>query len=131
MESENFAGARFRIALIGEAGDDAGGFVEEGEWLAAVLDPFQFGDGVILRLVFDGGDVLTERFLFRLDHTDGFAIHEEHIIGRTGVSVVFPDRLTRALGWINGIFILHVPARGAKLRINLVAGHLLRVLIQN
>ena len=81
VESEDLAGAGLGIALVGEAGKDAGGFVEEWQRLAGVLDPFQLRIRIVLGLVFDGGDVVAEGFLLGLGDADGFLVEEEHVVG--------------------------------------------------
>jgi hypothetical protein len=68
------------IALVGEAGDDASGFVEERQRLAGLLHPFQLRVRIVLGLVLDGGDVVAEGFLIGLRDADGFSIDEEDVL---------------------------------------------------
>jgi hypothetical protein len=93
------------------------------------LHPFQFGGGVVGGLILDGGEVQAEGFLFGLDDADGVAVDEEGIIGGAGIGGVFAHGLAGAFVGVEGVFILHDPAAGAKLRINLIASDLLGVLV--
>ena len=77
VEGEDLAGAGLGVALVGEAGEDACGLVEERERLAGILDPFQLRGGVVAGLVLHGGDILAEGFLLGLDDADGLAVDEE------------------------------------------------------
>ncbi len=58
---------------VQQAGDDAGGFVEERQRLAGVLNPFQLRSGVVLRLVLDGG-VFADGLVLSLVEVDGVFI---------------------------------------------------------
>ena len=49
MEAEDFARAGFGIVSLGEAGNDAGAFVEEGQ-RRAVVEPSELGRGVAFGL---------------------------------------------------------------------------------
>jgi hypothetical protein len=129
MEGEDLAGAGLGVALVGEADDDAGGLVEEGQGRAGVLHPFQFRGGVVGGLVFGDGDGLAEGFFFCLDHSDGLAVNEEHVVGGTGVGRIFADGLALASAEVDRVFRLHGPARGAQLCVDGVAGDLLGVLV--
>jgi hypothetical protein len=93
------------------------------------LHPFQFGGGVVGGLILDGGEVQAEGFLFGLDDADGVAVDEEGIIGGSGIGGVFADGLAGAFVGVEGVFILHDPAGGAKLGINLIARDLLGILV--
>ena len=71
VEIEDFAGARPGIAAIGEAGDDAGTLVEEGQGFL-VIDLFQLGSRIAFGLLFDFGDLVVDLFLLGFDDADGF-----------------------------------------------------------
>ena len=109
-EGEDFARARLGVALVGEAGEDAGGLVEEGQRAAGGLDPLQFGRGVVRGLFLDRGDGVAESLLLGLDDTDGLAVHEEDVVGRAGVGGVFADGLALAGVMVPLILGLHGPA---------------------
>ena len=51
-ERKDFTGAGFGVAEVGEAGEDASGFVDEWEGFV-VGKPFEFGGGVAFGLGFD------------------------------------------------------------------------------
>ena len=103
VEREGLAGAGLGIALIGEAREDAGGFVEEGQGFAGVLDVFELGSGVGAGLVFDGGDVLAERVFLGLDDADRFFIDEEDVVSGAGVCLELADGLAFA-SWASQAF---------------------------
>jgi hypothetical protein len=90
VEGEEFAGAGLGVALIGEAGDDAGGFVDEGEGLG-IVDPLELGGGVVAGLLFDGGDVVAPFRGFGFDDGGGLFVDEEDVIGWALVGLVFAD----------------------------------------
>ena len=124
VERKNLARARLRVALVGEAREDAGGFVEERQRLAGGLHPLQLRGGVFRGLVFDAGDVVTEGFLFRLDDADRLGIDKERVVGGTAVGEVFADGLALTFVEIDGVFVLHGPTRRAELRVNRISGDL-------
>jgi hypothetical protein len=131
VEGEDLAGTGLGIALVGEAGDDAGSFVEKRQRLAGVLDSFQRGVRIVLGLVLDGGDVLAEDFLLGLRDTDRFSINEEDEIGRAAVGGVFADGLALALVEVDGVLVLNGPAGGAELGVDPVTGFLLGILVRH
>ena len=128
VEAEDFAGARLRVALVGEAGEDAGGLVEEREWLALIY-PLELGGGVFTGLVLKGGDVLAEDFFLGLDDSNRFAGDEENIVGGTGVCRILANRLPLTVAEIDGAFLLDSPSRGLQLGVDRVTCDLLRILI--
>ena len=124
MEGEDLAGAGLGIALIGEAGDDAGGLVEEGQRHTGGLNPLQLGGGVVGGLVLGDGDVGAEGFLLGLGDADRLAVDEQHVVGGAGVGGVFADGLALAGVEIDGVLRLHDPTGGPELRVDGVAGDL-------
>ena len=126
VEGEDLAGAGLGVALVGEAGDDARGLIEEGEGYAGFLDPLKLGGGVIDRLFFDSGDILAEVFFFSLNDTDGLSIDEEDIVGRASISLIFADGLALAGSKIDFSLVLNGPARCAEHLIDGLASFLFR-----
>ena len=124
MKRKDLARAGLGVALVGEAGEHAGGFVKKRERRAVGLHPLQLGGGVFGGLVFDAGDGVAERFLLRFDHADRLGIDKEHVVGRTGVGEVFADGLACAFAKVDGVLVLHGPSRSAQLRVNRIAGDL-------
>lgn len=88
MEAEHFTRARLGVAAVGEAGDDAGGFIEEAQGFAG-LDPFQLRPGVTLSLQFDSGNVMTGSFSLDFDHTHRLAFDKQDVVGRFDSGLVF------------------------------------------
>ena len=76
MEAEHLARTRLGITAIGEAGDDAGGFVKEVQRLL-VVDPLQLGLGVAFGLRFNLGDFVTQLFLLCLNDTERLFIYDK------------------------------------------------------
>jgi len=130
VEGEDFAGTGLGVALVGEAGEDAGGLVEEGERDAGRLDVAELGGGVFGGLFLDRGDVVAEGFSLGFVDADRLAIDEENVVGGTGIGGILADGLTLASEEIDGMIGLHDPAGGAELRVDGVAGDLLGVLVQ-
>ena len=88
VEIEDFARARLGIAAIGEAGDDAGALVEEGQRLL-VVDPLELGGGIAGGLLFDRRDLVAPVLWLGFDDADRLLVHEQHIVGRADVGLVF------------------------------------------
>ncbi len=91
MKIEDLARTRLGVAPIGEAGDDASAFVQEWQRLL-VVDPFQFGCCVACGLRFDLGDFVREVFLLGLDHSHCFFVHEQHVVRRADIGLIFAHR---------------------------------------
>ena len=84
MEGEDLAGAGLRVALIGEAGEDAGGLVEEGERdvVTPGLHEVFEAAGIAGGLDLDAAE--GHAFGFGFDETQGFAVDEEQVVGEAG-----------------------------------------------
>lgn len=127
MEGEDFPGPWFGVSVIGEAGDGSRAFVGEEEFF--VVEVFKFGGGVSFCLVFVGDEVLA---LFRplgFDHSYWFLVHEEDVVGRAGVGLVFPDGYSDAGVEVETLLILDEPAGCFKMSINYISGYLFRIFI--
>jgi len=128
VEAENLPRARLGVAGVGKAGDDAGGFVEEGQRLP-VVDPFELGGGVAFGLGFVHGEVLTFGFTLGFDDADRLFVDEQDVVGRAGIGLPFAHGDPESGAEIDLALGLHHPAGGAQLRIDTVAGLLLGVLV--
>ena len=74
------------------------------------------------------GDTREEGALpLRLHDADGFTVDEEEAIAGTGLQRRFADRDPRAGERVELAVVLDEPARGEKLRVDLLTGALLRV----
>lgn len=123
MEGEHAARARRGIAFVAEKGFDAGGFVEERERAGSNgLDEVGEILRVVARLLGDAGE--QRALLFRLDHADGPAIHEQEVIARAGFQRSFAQRDATTGGGIELPVILNDPAGRGELRVDLLAGAL-------
>ena len=129
MKGEDLAGAGLGVALVGEASDDAGAFVEERERDAGGLNPLELRGGILGGLVFHRRDVLAEGLFLGLDHADRLAVDEQDIVGGAGVGGVFADGLAGALVQVDRVLGLDGPAGGAELRVDGIAGDLLGILV--
>ena len=111
VEAEDFTRTRLRVAGVGKAGDDASGFVEEGQRLL-VIDPFESGGGVAFGLAFMHGEVLAFGFALGFNDADGFLVDEQHVVGRADVSRPFAHGLPDAGGEVD--FLLHTTQPAAR-----------------
>ena len=109
MKGEDFTGTRFRVAAIGKFGKYARTFIQKRQGIF-VVNPFEFSGGIALRLFFHRGDVVTESFCLGLNYADRFFTHKQNVIGRTDISLVFPDCLPCTLIKIYLVFVLNDPS---------------------
>ena len=72
---------------------------------------------------------MAEDFLFRLDDTDGFSIHEKHVVAGAGVGAVFADGLTLAGVEVDGALVLNAPPRRPELGVDQIEGKLFGILV--
>ena len=125
MEGEHAARARRGIAFVAEKGFDAGGFVEERERAGkAGGEKGREACGVAPRLVGDDGERGAN--LLCLNHAESFPIHEQQVIARAGRERDFAQRDAATSGKVHLLVILNDPAAGRELRVDLLAGQLLR-----
>ncbi len=128
VEAEDFTRARLGVAGVGKTGDDAGGFVEEGQRLP-VVQPLELGGGVAFGLRFVGGQMLALFLALGFDDADGLAVDEKHVVGGADIGVVFAHRLAGAAAEVDFAGRLHDPARLPEQRVDVVAGFLFGVLV--
>ena len=126
VEPEHPPSGRFRIHAAGEPGLVAGRLVAVGQ--AAVEQVGGQGVGQV-GLVLDRLPLhARERraLLLRLDDADGLAVHEQHVVGRTGVGDELPDRDPGAGVEVHRLVVLHHPAGRGQHRVDPNTGTLLR-----
>ena len=116
MERENAPTARIGIKAVGEEGFGAGAFV--GEWKRrfprreAKWNARDILGRIALRRRERGA------FGLGLDRADGFAIHEQRVVGLAGFECKFADRHSRGSGEIDLILRLNCPAALLKKRVD-------------
>lgn len=118
VERKDAARAGRGIALIAEAGFNAGGLVDEGGLAAVERGVFLDVVDVPLGLVFNRGKNGPFRLCF--DHADSLAIHEEHVVHGTGGGRVFPNRLSSSRAGVHRLVILHNPTRSHELPVDVL-----------
>lgn len=123
VKVEQLACARLGVLLVREAGDDTGTLVYKAQW-GLVVDPLQGGVGVTGGLLFNGGDLVAPGLGFGFDHTHGRFFHEQYIVRRANVGLIFAHGNPGAGIEIDGLAVLHDPAGQTKLTVDLVAGAL-------
>ena len=128
MKIEHLARTRLGVARIGETGDDAGAFVQEGQRLF-VVDPLQLGRCVALCLCFMGGESLPFFFALGFDYAHRFFVHEQHVVSRAGIGLVFAHGLPQPGIQVDFLGRLNNPPRLLEQRVDGVAGFLFGVLV--
>jgi len=128
VEIEHFARARLGIAAIGKTGDDAGALVQERQRLL-VVDPLELGGGVAFGLRFVRGEALAFFLALGFDDADGLLVHEQHVVGRTDIGLVFAHCQPQPCAQVYFLCRLHNPTRLLQQRVDGVAGFLFGVLV--
>ncbi|RMG96330.1 MAG: hypothetical protein D6706_10370, partial [Chloroflexi bacterium] len=95
-------------------------FVQKGEGQGDVGDAGRQSFGVAGGLVGDGGQ--GNAFLFCFDHADGFAIHKEQVVGKAGLQGKFAHSDAASGVQVYLATVLHDPAAGGQLAVNVLAG---------
>ena len=125
MKGEDAAGARVGVTRIAEVGFHAGGFVKKGQ-CPGCSGGKEVGEAgrVSSGLIGDGGE--RGAYLLGFNYAESFAVHEEQVIAGTGLERRLAQRDAASGGWIELLVILNDPAARNELRIDLLAGALLR-----
>ena len=128
MKVEQLACARLGVLPVRETGNNTGALVNKAQW-GLVVDPLQGGVSITGGLLFNGGNLVTPCLGFGFNHAHSLFVHEQHIVRRADVGLVFAHGNPGAGIKIDGLAILHDPAGQTKLTIDLVAGALLGGLV--
>ena len=123
-----FPRTRIGVAPVREPRNLPRAFVEKGQ-RCGVRDPLELGAGVSLRLLFDCRESSPPAVRFGLDDANGLSVNEEHVVGRSDIGLVFAHRDAKARGEVDGIPVLHMPARSPEAVVDPVAGDLFGILV--
>ncbi|MEZ5627473.1 MAG: hypothetical protein R3E34_08105 [Rhodocyclaceae bacterium] len=118
---ENLTRTRHRIALVGKAGDAAGGFEEKGQGRRIELPPEPAGC-VARGLGLMSGDVLARLIALGFDDANGLAIDEQNVVGRAGIGGVFAHSHAPRGAEVQGTKILHLPSSQGKACVDIGSG---------
>ena len=128
VEGKDLPGAWIGVASVGEPRNPSRALVEKGQGLG-VGDPLESGVGVALRLLFNGRETLAPGVRLGFHDAGRLPVAKEDIVGGTGVGRVLAHRDPRACVEIEGVPVLHLPARSPEAIVDPVAGDLFGILV--
>ena len=89
-EVEHFPRAGFRVPSVGETGEHAGAFVNEGQRFR-IVQPLELGRGIACGLLLDRSDIVPPLLWLGLHNADGFLVDEENVVSRTDIGLILAD----------------------------------------
>ena len=128
VEGEDLPGSRIRVAAVREPRDLSRALVEKRQRLG-IGHPLELGVGVPFRLLLDGRDPFAPGIRLGFDDADGLPVAEEDVVGGAGVGRVLAHCDARSGAEVDGIPVVHVPARRPEAIVYAVARNLLGSLV--
>jgi hypothetical protein len=111
----------------GKARDFARAFINKRQ--RRIVEIFHLGLSIFGGLVFDLGQLKAFVGFLGLDHANGLFVHEEQVIRRAGIGLIFAHGNTQGRAEVDQLFALHDPTASLELFVYVIARDLFWILI--